>query len=145
MKTSTRVFSTRFLLTRREGSGYMSALRGLGSAQDIQTWSLAAWDSESQMAVQQAKRYYIGSRQAIRFQINRPNQSRQNDGSWFENKQEGLMMKNFQTDSGNEEVISKQNVEKLAHSSGASLPDSKVFGLGRFRSIYGRAAERTLF
>lgn len=97
------------------------------------------------MAVQQAKRYYIGSRQAIRFQINRPNQSRQNDGSWFENKQEGLMMKNFQTDSGNEEVISKQNVEKLAHSSGASLPDSKVFGLGRFRSIYGRAAERTLF
>lgn len=53
------------------------------------------------MAVQQAKRYYIGRRQTIRFQINSPNQARQNDGSRFENKQEDLMMKNFQTDSGN--------------------------------------------
>lgn len=63
-----------------------------------------------------------------------------NDGSWVENKQdkhqEDLMMENFQEDAGDEVVISKKNVDKIAHSCGSLLSDSKVFGPGRSRNVY---------
>lgn len=35
-----------------------------------------------------------------------------------------------------EVVISKKNVDKIAHSCGSLLSDSKVFGPGRSRSVY---------
>lgn len=34
------------------------------------------------------QRYQIGNRYTIRFQINSANQAKQNDGFWFENKQD---------------------------------------------------------
>lgn len=46
------------------------------------------------------------------------------------------MVENFQEDSGDEVVISKKNVDKIAHSCGSLLSDSKVFGPGRSRSVY---------
>lgn len=62
-----------------------------------------------------------------------------NDGSWVEDKQdkhhEDLMMKNFREDSGDEVVLSKKNVDKIAHSCGSLLSDSKVFGPGRSRRV----------
>lgn len=45
-------------------------------------------------------------------QITNPNQTRQNEGSWIENKQQGLMMEDFQADSGDEVVILTKSVEK---------------------------------
>lgn len=47
------------------------------------------------------------------------------------------MVENFQADCGDEVVISKKNVDKISHSCGSLLSDAKVFGPGRFRSIYG--------
>lgn len=63
-----------------------------------------------------------------------------NEGSWVENKQdkhqEDLMMENFQEDGSDEVVISKKNVDKIAHSCESLLSDSKVFGPGRSRNVY---------
>lgn len=45
------------------------------------------------------------------------------------------MMENFQADSGDEVMISKQTVDKIVHSCGDLLSDSKVFGPGICRSV----------
>lgn len=48
------------------------------------------------------------------------------------------MMEDFQADSSDEVVISKQNVgKKLAQSSGTLISDSKVFGLGDLEVLMG--------
>lgn len=70
-------------------------------------------------------------------QIHSPNEPRQNDSCQFKNMQEDLMMGNFQADSGGKIVSSRQNVEKITHSSGGLLSDSKIFGPGTSRRLYG--------
>lgn len=44
-------------------------------------------------------------------------------------------MEKFQADSGDEVMISKQNVDKIVHSCENLLSDSKVFGPGICRSV----------
>lgn len=44
-------------------------------------------------------------------------------------------MEKFQADSGDEVMISKQNVDKIVHSCENLLSDSKVFGPGTCRSV----------
>lgn len=86
------------------------------------------------------QRYQIGNRYTIRFQINSANQAKQNDGFWFENKQDKYhenLTEKFQADSGDEVVISKMNMDKTAHSCRGLLSDLNVFGPGRSTSVCG--------
>lgn len=115
---------------RHEGSGYRVP-SGVWAV--LRTSKLGV----QQLETGRSKCQWNMPRQTIRFQIHSPNEPRQNDSCQFKNMQEDLMMGNFQADSGGKIVSSRQNVEKITHSSRGLLSDSKIFGPRTSRRLYG--------